>query len=132
MLSVPPPIIETAKLIKYSDTSPPVAFTGVQKIFVDGNLMGAVPGIAIGQQISDDTFHLYLCNEVWEVLAVVEGRSVSDLTSKAERWYHGLNERWHDTPYSAEDCDKFLNNDRGDMRCSFLPPLGLGVRCPIF
>lgn len=119
MDKLPPPMIDSAKLIQFADAGPPVLFTGIQCVYVDGKLIGSAPRLAICQQISDMAFLLYLCNEHWEVVAVVGGDDVSSLISKAERWYQGINAKWVSSPYSDDEFQRYIEAERGDMRCSF-------------
>lgn len=120
MQSVPPPIIGTAKLIKYADASAPVIFTGKQTIYVDGVLVGPAPRIAICRNIPDDELYLFLCDENWEVIAVgSSGRDVADQTNRAERWYQGIVSNWIASPYNDDDCTKYQDKEYGEARCSF-------------
>ena len=119
MYTSPPPVIATAKLIKFADATAPAIFTGTQAIYLGAELIGAAPRIAICQQIPDDSVILYLCDENWGVIAAVGGGDVSELTRKAELWYQGINDRWTNSPYSDEDCQKFLEDERGGARCAF-------------
>jgi len=119
MEKLPPPMVGSAKLIQFADAGPPVLFTGIQSVYVGGQLIGPAPRLAICQQVSDMAFYLFLCNERWEVIAAVGGDRVSSLISRAERWYQGINAKWVSSPYSDADFQRYLDAERGDMRCSF-------------
>lgn len=119
MDTTPPPMLESSKLVKYARVDSSVMFTGHQVLYVDGKLLGAVPQLAICQNLADKRMHLLLCDENWNVIGASTGDTVDELEENAEHWYRGIKKKWIQSPYSDEDFMRYIEDQRGQFRCSF-------------
>jgi hypothetical protein len=71
----PPPVICNARVLEYAVTEEAM-FTGKLQLYVDGVLLGAVPGFAICESFNSDELLLFHCDEDWDVLGIQPGRSL--------------------------------------------------------
>ncbi len=117
MGTVPPPIIDSAKLICFAHNDAEVTFTDRISLYVGGSgeelePIGVVPNLAITQPYYEPkNFLLMLCNSDWTVKGVIEFTSAENAKIKAERGYTGITSKWNDAPYSDEDIRNFLTNE---------------------
>jgi hypothetical protein len=116
---LPPPLIGTARLLEYAIVDRSIMFTGSQRLYVDGELLGRVPRLAICQEMSSGDTLLFRCDRNWNVLAVSGSGTAAQVKATAERAYEGLSKKWIASPYSEEQVQRYLNRQWGGQRCSF-------------
>lgn len=121
MFTAPPPVLDMARVIAYAMVTPEVEWTGKQKLFVDGELLGAVPQLAICQNLSGPLtdFLLFHCDEDWRVLGVSGAPSLEEVKAIAERGYKGISSLWVDSGVSKEAAEKYIRSECADDVCSF-------------
>ena len=80
----PPPLeLNGARVIQYAIIRPDLSPTGMTRHLVDGKYMGSVQGLAIAQYPQDERFHLFCCDEDWNVLTESALRSIDEATGQA-------------------------------------------------
>jgi ClpX C4-type zinc finger len=119
--ALPPPALDYARVLAYAVVDDTVEWTGRQRLYVNDELLGRVPHLAIGQNLSvtRDEFLLFHCNEKWEVLGVVPRDSVSEIRDTAERWYRGIEEKWIETDSTPESAERWIRAQERTVSCSF-------------
>ncbi len=90
----PPPLLDSAKVLKYAIVNTSVEFTGRLCLYVDGKLLGKVPKLAICQNYKAKDYLLLFCNKKWKVLGVAGYKSIQETKEKAERAYKGITKKW--------------------------------------
>jgi len=117
METVPPPVIDSAKLICFAPNDADVTFTDRISLYVGGcgeelEPIGEVPNLSITQPYYEPkNFLLMFCNSDWTVKGVIAFTSVEEAKIKAERGYTGITSKWRDSPYSDEDIRDFLRDE---------------------
>lgn len=89
---VPPPAIGSDRVIAYAFVDASVTFTGKKRLFVDDELLGAVPCIAICKSMDEDlkNYLILYCDEEWNVLGVTGDPSYAKALDEVERCYQGI------------------------------------------
>lgn len=82
-MTPPPEQIDGARVVAYAIFGPIVSPTGMTRHLVDGKYMGSVQGLAVGQYPQDERFHLFYCDEDWNVLTEEALRSIDEATGQA-------------------------------------------------
>ena len=82
-MTPPPPQINGARVIQYAIIRTDLSPTGMTRHLVDGKYMGSVQGLAVGQYPQDERFHLFYCDEDWNVLTEEALRSIDEATGQA-------------------------------------------------
>ena len=125
--SIPPPILENARILEYAVIDESVKFTGQLILNVDGEWLGAVPGIALAESFNNSELIAFHCDENWNVLGVQtwnspDGpvlKSIADLKEKMEKYYCGISELWvQHTATAREALDLYEESQRAHS-CSF-------------
>ncbi|MDU0460556.1 MAG: ClpX C4-type zinc finger protein [Geobacteraceae bacterium] len=117
MGTVPPPIIDSAKLIYFAHNDADITFTDRISLYVGGSgeelePIGEVPNLAITQPYYEPKdFLLMFCDSDWTVKGVIAFTSVEEAKIKAEKGYTGITSKWHDSSYSDEDIHDFLRDE---------------------
>jgi hypothetical protein len=116
---IPPPVIGNDRVISYAIVDDAVEFTGRQCLYVNDNLLGKVPKIAIcrslGKKITD---HLIMfCSDTWQLLGVSGAPSLDEAKKKVARYYIGLN--WVDINTSKKEAVQWLKENFPEETCSF-------------
>ena len=103
-MEAPPKELDGAAVIYYVVLSEKHRRTGACRHFVDGQLMGPVPALAICRYDGEDAAYLFHCGDGWGVITDDLFASVEDALEQAAIQYEGL--------------------DRGDwVKVSDYPPL---------
>jgi len=125
----PPPVLDGARVIAYAVVDADVRWTGRQVLYVGDKLLGAVPRLAICQNVFRDNeyFLLFHCDDDWNVLGVSTGATVEDNMASAERWYEGITPKWIRIDTTREAAEKVLRDRGADSCCSFCGNLELQV-----
>jgi hypothetical protein len=117
----PPPVIDFARLIAWAIVDESVRWTGRQTLFVGDKLLGAVPRLAICQNISGPLTDVLLfhCNEEWEVQGVSGAKSHEAVREIAERAYEGISAKWQEVKVSPADAEAWIRENRPNYVCAF-------------
>ena len=89
-MEAPPRELDGAAVIYYVVLSGKHRRTGAYRHFVDGQLMGAVPALALCQYMGEDAAYLFHCSDAWEVITDDLFASVEDALEQAAVQYEGL------------------------------------------
>jgi hypothetical protein len=122
----PPPVICNARVLECALIGEAV-FTGALNLYVGGQRLGAVPGLAICESFKGDELFLFHCDEDWNVLGIqawknaegAEDDSVEEIKSRAEKYYAGISSQWIAHDASLEDARAYQRHMVGDHHCSF-------------
>jgi hypothetical protein len=122
----PPPVICNARVLEYALVGEAV-FTGALNLYVGGERLGAVPGLAICESFDGDELFLFHCDEDWDVLGIQtwknseggEDDSAEEIKRRAEKYYAGSSSQWIAHNTSREDARAYQAHLVGDDRCSF-------------
>ena len=126
--TAPPPVIDMARVIAYAVVDSSVEWTGTQQLYEAGQLVGAVPGLALCQNISGDLTDILLfhCNEEWEVTGCSGGPTLENAKAMAERAYRGISAKWIHMDTTPEQAERWIREHHADMICSFCGKLPAG------
>jgi hypothetical protein len=111
-IPIPPPVIDSARLIAYATTDHDVEFTDrITLIVGEGERLGRVPCLAIclNYYVSGDVL-LMFCDDAWNCKGVIAFTSVDEAKARAELGYKGIARKWVPAPYSDEDVATFLRD----------------------
>ncbi len=116
----PPPVLDCARVLEFAVVDDSVTFTGRLSLYVDGMPLGAVPKLAICENMggNPETF-LFHCDAEWNVLGASVHPSAEVARARAENAYAGISGKWHTSTYSSEEAQKFLSESWGNHRCAF-------------
>lgn len=91
----PPFVLGSARVVVFAILDESVTFTGKITVYVNGELLGQVPRLAVCENlVQDDDFLLYYCDEGWNVLGISAFPSAEAAMRKAERGYIRVTEKW--------------------------------------
>lgn len=116
--SVPPPVLDGARLLAYAAVDGSVTHDVKLALLVDGKPLGAVPTLAICQEQTGGIL-LMFCDDRWRSLGVAQCSSLAEAKSRAEREYSGLSGKWIDAKVSEEDAARYMKEQDDALRCSF-------------
>lgn len=114
---IPPPIVNTAKVIVYAVNDSDVEYTNKIDLHVgtiDEGLqrVGEVPNLVISSPYNQpEDFLLMFCDSSWEPLGVISFTTIEEAKIKAESGYTGISDKWISNPYSADQIDAFLRSE---------------------
>ena len=112
--TLPPPVIDSAKLLAYAYVDEDVEFTGRIKLFVGGERLGPVPCLAITRNYCEpDDILVEFCDEEWNARGVTAHASLEEAKAQAERGYRGITAKWAESPYTLEQTNEFLRDNYG-------------------
>lgn len=116
----PPPILDSARVLEYAVVDDTVKFTHRISVYVGGRELGAVPRLAICQNMGEapETL-LFYCDHEWNVLGAGAYPSVEVARERAETAYSGISPKWLKAPYSLEEAENYLSESWGERRCAF-------------
>lgn len=123
----PPLVLDSARVVAFAIVDASVQWTGRQRVFADGELLGPVPRLAICQNVFDDDFFLLFCDSGWGVLGATSGRTEEELKTRAERWYRGIAQKWKATNVTREAAAEALQKRDARESCSFCGRLPVQV-----
>jgi len=116
----PPPILDSARVLEYAAVDSSVKYTGRLSLFVGGKALGAVPKLAICQNMGENSeILLFHCDNDWNVLGAGAYPTVDAARDRAEKTYAGISAKWHKSPFSLEEAETFLSELWGSNRCAF-------------
>ena len=114
----PPPVLDCARLIKYAVLNRGVEFSGRSLLFVDGKELGAVPCLAVCEDVNTSSILLFHCASDWKVLGCSAHPSIADAESRAEHVYRGVCSRWTIANVSRDVAIAYLDEQFGHAKCS--------------
>ena len=119
--SPPPPVLDFARLIAWAVVDSSVRWTGRQKLFVGDKNLGAVPRLAICQNVSGPLTDVLLfhCNDEWDVLGVSGAKSHEEVRQMAERAYEGINAKWQEVNTSSAEAEAWIRKHQPTYLCAF-------------
>lgn len=117
---VPPPVIDSARIVAYAHVPADIPFNDTSPLFVDGEPLGRVPALAIGIGLGDDAdVLLCFCNTDWACIGASGAASIEAAQAFAERSYPGLAEHWKLTGTTREDALDYYDQKSDAQACSF-------------
>jgi hypothetical protein len=72
-------------------------------MFVDGEEIGRVPGLAICQDTNSNGVILYYCGRDWDVVGIAGPYSVAAAKKRANRLYPGSMACWREAHFIQDD-----------------------------
>jgi ClpX C4-type zinc finger len=119
-MEAPPPALDCAYAIEYAAVDETVAFEQRQTLNVGGEWLGAVPQLAICQNLDESQFMVFHCDRDWSVLGVAAGyKSVAEAKTKTEKSYHGISAKWRPTGHTREEAARHIADQFKGQECSF-------------
>ena len=120
-LLAPPPAISFARVLAYAVVDETVRFTGEQRLYVDNELLGAVPCIALCEELRNDQagFFVAYCNEKWEAVAIAPATDPDSAMRQAEHYYRGLGALWAQATVTVHQAREWIARSRPEEVCSF-------------
>ena len=123
----PPPALAGARVLEYAIVDDSLKFTGALQVYVDGTRLGAVPRLAICENLDDAELLLLHCDDSWNVLGVQAWNagedpiveSVEDVKARAETYYVGITRKWQTHGASREEAKAYQTANVGIQKCSF-------------
>ena len=129
---LPPPVIDSARLVLYAHNDPDVLFTDRIELHVGGSggfqRLGEMPELAICSNYTHpQDVLLMFCDNEWDCRGVIAVTSVEEAKLQAERGYKGITAKWKEAPYSDQQVADFLrdewqvdpNSEWWKLQCSF-------------
>lgn len=113
-MEIPPPVIDSARLVVYAINDNEVEFTDKLGLYVGGVKQGLVrlgemPKITICRPYSNpNEFLIFLSNNDWEPQGTLVGVSLDDAKSYVEKGYKGISSKWIESPYSQIEVEDYL------------------------
>lgn len=119
--TAPPPVLDMARVIAYAIVDSSVVWTGRQTLFVGGQLLGAVPKLALCRNLnpSDTDILLLHCNSEWHVLGASGAKTLEEAKARAERAYQGTTSKWIHRNISPEEARTWILKQSPTIVCSF-------------
>jgi hypothetical protein len=116
----PPPAIGSDRVLHYAILDKSIACKkGHGLLFVDGQEIGKVPGLAICRSRNSSDVVLYYCDSNWNSVAVSVHDSSANAKRRANIIYPGSAARWVEAHVSEEQVNRYLDELYKDFRCSF-------------
>jgi hypothetical protein len=116
MAELPPPIIDSLRLIEYAFNDENVHFTDKLEIYVGGedglDRLPEMAALAIGESYeSPGQLYLLFCEADWSTRSAFPYTTVEEAKLQAERGYEGIRGNWMPSTYSEEDIKSFLREE---------------------
>lgn len=107
-------------VIEYAEIDDSVEYMDRRNLNVGGEWLGAVPKLAICEDIHSGEFHLAHCDDDWRALCFVEShKTIKESKENAEKHYRGIHKKWTKTNYKKTDAEKIFEKEKEKFRCSF-------------
>lgn len=121
-LSIPPPVLSMARVVSYATVDESVGFSGRQRLYVDGKLLGKVPKIVICRPLRKNStadLLIYYCDGNWDVLGVTQAASIVAAEREVERYYPGISRHWIAMAVTEPEAVEWIKMHHKDEICSF-------------
>ena len=117
----PPIAIGSDRVIAYANIDKSVKFTGKKRLFVDGDLLGEVPNIAICKSLDRELrdYLILYCDKKWNSLGVAGAPSFSAAIKEVERCYQGIAEKFVRTGNTEKLARKWIAKKYPEAVCNF-------------
>lgn len=113
-------VLNCARVLAYAIVDASVTYKELDIFFVDGKLLGAVPRLAICQNIDEKEIMVFHCDNEWNVLGAAGGNnSVKEAKRWIERSYKGIMSKWVDTTATKDEAIAYLDKEFSYKKCSF-------------
>lgn len=128
-VATPPPVIGSARVLAYATVDDTISFTGQQSLDVDGKPLGAVPCIALCEDIHHEQagFFVAYCDENWEAIGIVPTTDPESALRQVEHYYRGISQRWTHTTVTVQQAREWIAHDSPKEVCSFCGRLSFEV-----
>ena len=125
-VAAPPPTVTGLRVLRYATTAS-LKFSGRSYLFVDGEEVGRVPRLIIGEEMYlDSEVALLFCDRYWNAIGIAAGyRSIREAEARADRMYAGIGSRWVNPRVTKRQARAHEELIWKRERCSFckrLPP----------
>lgn len=117
MDSLPPPVLDGARLLAYAIVDTTVGHVATLAPIVNGKPLSTVPGLAVCQQ-EVGTILLMFCDDHWSCIGVAQCSSLEEAKLRAEREYPGLSGKWIDANVNEQGA-QYVQDQEDERRCSF-------------
>jgi len=119
-MNLPPPSVAAPlRVVAYACVDSSVRYLGNKTLYVDGELLGPVPCLAICHDPKTNEFSVAHCNNEWQLKGIAGGYPSSEKAKEAiERTYQGISGKWAETGYKEEDVARFLEESYAEYKCS--------------
>ena len=117
MIEIPPPVLDSCKVLFYADARSSVEFTDRINLHigtVDGEFqrVGEQPFLVIAKPYSNaNEYLLMFCDLSWESVGVINFTSLNEAKLKAEKGYKGISEKWKKSPFSEAEVLDYLRDE---------------------
>lgn len=118
----PPPVLSMARVLAYAIVDESVGFSGNQRLYVDGELLGKVPKLALCQPLSRNLTTdvlVFYCDDEWDVLGVTNAESLDAAQSEVEHYYPGISQKWIKKAVTESEAEEWVKTHHKDAICSF-------------
>jgi hypothetical protein len=119
----PPLVLAMARVLAYAIVDTSVSFTGRQRLFVDGKLLGKVPKIALCQSMDDSptaaNVLIFYCNDAWDILGIVGAETLGVAQAEVERCYSGISKKWILMQTTEIEAREWIRTNSHDVKCAF-------------
>jgi len=112
-------ILDSARVLAYAIIDDAVTYRERKTFYVDGKLLGAVPRLALCQNVNGDEVLIFHCDNDWNVLGAGSSKTLSEAKSWVEKAYIGISTKWVDTHYTQEQATEYLDQAYANDKCSF-------------
>lgn len=130
----PPPVLSMARVLAYAIVDDSIGFSGHQRLYVDGKLLGKVPRLALCQPLSKNPITdilVFYCNDEWDVLGVTNAESFDAAQREVERYYPGVTHKWIKREITKSEAVEWIKTHHKDTICSFCGRLPFEVETSI-
>jgi hypothetical protein len=106
--------------LEYAVADESVTFEQRYTLSVDGEWVGRVTKLAIGQNLDEEELLVFHCTDEWDVVGVAAGyKTVEEAKERLERSYHGLASKWQVAGYSRGEAEAHVAEQFKGQECSF-------------
>ncbi len=119
-LSTPPLLLASERVLAYAVLGHDAPYIERQTNYVNGELLGAVPCIALTENLFSGALNIMSCDERWNVLGVgPQVTSLAEAKQKMERAYPGSSVKWTRTKTNKTEAKRRLREANQPFICSF-------------
>ncbi len=117
MSVIPPPIIDSARVIYFAENDSDIEYTDRIELHVGSaenefERIGELPNLAISKTYNElNEILLMFCDEDWGTKGVIAFTTVEEAKIKAERGYKGITEKWQESTCTENEIDDFLRDE---------------------